>query len=68
MARKRVDGQEIARRMVRADIDQKRMADLAGCSESMMSYVVRGMREPSVSMLALIADALGCKVDDLLTE
>lgn len=64
--RKRVNGREIARRMSAAGIDQRRMADIAGCSEAMMSYIVRGMREPSVSMLALIADELGCKVDDLI--
>ena len=66
MVRKRVNGQEIARRMADKGINQKRMADLAGCGESMVSFIVRDMREPNIGTLALIADALDCKVDDLL--
>lgn len=61
-----VNGKKIAALMKKRGITQDRMAEIAGVSKSMICYITQGKREPNVKTLALIANALDCKVDDLL--
>lgn len=46
---------------------QKELADEVGVSEAMLSYILRGLKEPSVATLVRIAKSLGCSVDELIT-
>jgi transcriptional regulator with XRE-family HTH domain len=46
----------------------KDVADLAGCSESMLSKVENGQSTPSINMLHRIARALGTSIGELFTE
>ena len=48
--------------------DTYTLADAAGVSQPMVSFVVRGLREPSLAVLGRMASALGVKVADLLDE
>lgn len=61
-----VNGNEILRRMHILGISQHQLADTVAVSKAMMCYIIQGKREPRLSTMKLIADALGCKVDDLL--
>lgn len=61
-----VNGSEIARRMHNLGITQNQLADIVAVSKAMMCYIIHGKREPRLATMKLIADTLGCKVDDLL--
>lgn len=43
------------------------LAKEIGCSQSTISQLERGIRNPSARMIRLIADALSCRVADLVT-
>ena len=50
------------------NLTQEQLADLIGVSESMVSHIFRGFKEPSVKVLKRIADVFDVKVDDLIKE
>lgn len=47
---------------------QKEIAAAVGVSEQMISYIIRGLREPSLIVLARIARVLGCTTAELIEE
>lgn len=49
-------------------IEQKGLAEKVGISEAMMSFVVRGLKEPSLTVLGRIAHELGVSVAELIIE
>lgn len=42
------------------------LAKQVGVSDPMMSYITRGLKQPSLEVIVRIADALECTVDDLI--
>lgn len=54
--------------MKQKEICGKEMAQMIGMSESMMSYILRGLREPNVATLVRIAKALDVPVDELIVK
>ena len=63
-----VNGQKIRDLMLSKGIDGMDMAERVGISGQMMSFIIRGLREPNVTTLARIAHELGVTVDDLLKK
>jgi len=55
-------------RKTRSNLTMKELGALIGVSESAVGYYETGKRQPSLEMLSKIADALGCKVRDLIDE
>lgn len=49
-------------------IMQKEIAEAVGISEQMVSYIIRGLREPSLAVLSRIAKVLGCTTAELIEE
>lgn len=49
-------------------IEQKALAAQVGISEAMMSFIVNGLREPSLTVLSRIAKVLGVPVAELIIE
>ena len=49
-------------------ITQKQLADAIGITQAMVSHYETGRRTPDLETAARIANALGCKVDDLIKE
>ena len=49
-------------------IEQKALAEEVGVSEAMMSFIVRGLKEPSLTVLTRIAKALDVPVAELIIE
>jgi len=47
-------------------LNQTELADAAGCRQSTISQIETGKRRGSLDLLAAVARALGCTVDDLL--
>lgn len=61
-----VNGKKIAELMRQKGIMNKALAAEVGISESMMTYIIKELREPNVTVLARIAKVLGVAVDELL--
>jgi transcriptional regulator with XRE-family HTH domain len=55
-------GSEIRRMRLDAGVSLRRSADIAGIDHGHLSLIERGLREPSLAVLAAIADALGGNV------
>lgn len=49
-------------------LEQKELAEKVGVSEAMMSFLVRGLKEPSLAVLSRIAHELGVSVAELVEE
>ncbi len=49
-------------------ITQAELAKVAGVSQAFMSYVIKGLKAPSVSVLKRIADYLHVSVDELIDD
>ena len=47
-------------------LSQEELADLAGIHQTYLSGVERGKRNPTVSVLQRIAEALGSDIEDLV--
>ena len=63
-----VNGQKIKELMLAKGMDGSDMAMRVGISGAMMSYIIRGLREPNVSTLTRIARELGVSVDELIKK
>ena len=69
MAKKRSDkiGKAIRARRLALRRSQKEIAGLAETTPAAISHIECGMRQPSADLVARIADALECSVNDLVT-
>ena len=47
-------------------LDQQELAERVGSSQSIISYIEKGIKIPSVALLTAIADVLDCSIDMLL--
>ena len=47
---------------------QTELAAEAGCAQSLISQYISGAKNPSLTMLVKIADALGCTLDELVRD
>jgi len=61
-----VDSSRIRQLMESKGIKNKELASSAGISEAMMTYIAKGMREPTATCLGRIAHTLGVTVDSLI--
>ena len=55
----------VKRKLVARNMKRRELAKAAGISENTMSRYMRRQRTPSASVVARIADALDCSVDEL---
>lgn len=63
-----VNQEKIKKLLGEKRIEQKALAAQVGVSEAMMSFIVNGLKEPSLTVLARIAKALECPVAELIVE
>lgn len=63
-----VKGKKIKELIEKKGISMRVLAAKVGVSEAMISYIVNGLKEPSVTVLARIAKELECTVDELIKE
>ena len=61
-----IDGGRIKVLMKEQGITSKELADVAGVSEAMICYILRGQRDTTVRVMSQIAKRLGVTVDELL--
>lgn len=60
------DPGELRQRRIEAGLNQIDLADKTGLHQSYISYLERGLKNPTPRTLKIIADQLGCQVIDLL--
>lgn len=63
-----VNNEKIRELLKMKSIEQKMLAEEVGISEAMMSYIVNGLKEPSLTILGRIAKALGVPAAELIVE
>lgn len=63
-----INHEKIAELIHDKGIEQKALAEEVGVSEAMMSFIVRGLKEPSLTVLTRIAKALDVPVAELIIE
>lgn len=63
-----INHEKIAELIRAKGIEQKVLAEEVGVSEAMMSFIVRGLKEPSLTVLTRIAKALDVPVAELIIE
>lgn len=61
-------GNNIRRLRENKKMQQKSLAEKAGITQSMLSQIEKGIKNPSLQVGKEIADILGCKIEDLLVE
>ena len=61
-------GNNIRRLRENKKIQHKFLAEKAGVTQSMLSQIEKGIKNPSLQVGKEIADILGCKMEDLLAE
>ncbi|MEV5443524.1 helix-turn-helix transcriptional regulator [Streptomyces sp. NPDC052644] len=59
------DGPEIRRRRELSGYGLRRFANTAQIDHGYLSRIERGLRNPQPEVMARIADALGCRINDL---
>lgn len=63
-----INHEKIAELIHDKGLEQKALAEEVGVSEAMMSFIVRGLKEPSLTVLTRIAKALDVPVAELIIE
>ena len=63
-----VNNEKIKELLGEKGIEQKELAAKVGISEAMMSFIVNGLKEPSLTILGRIAKVLGVPAAELIVE
>jgi len=61
-----MNGKKIKHILIDKNISQLELAQAAGVSQAFMSYVLKGLKEPSLKVIKRMADYLGVTVDEIL--
>lgn len=64
----RIDYKKIRQMREQAGMTQEQFAARIGMTGQGISNIERGLKSPSANSLILIAEELGCKVDDLVQK
>ena len=59
-----MDGEKLRIKRVVKNLSQKELADIAKVNRSYISQIESGSTNPSIAVLAKLADALGCNIKD----
>ena len=65
--RERGNESPIARQRLASGMTQGQLAEKIGCSQKDVSRWEHGARTPRAETLAKLADALGCRMEDLIS-
>lgn len=60
--------QKLKQLMDSRSVTQAELADAVGVSEATISYILRGLKQPSLVVAQRMAKFLGVTVDELLTD
>lgn len=60
--------QKLKHLMESRSVTQAELAEEVGVSEAAISYILRGLKQPSLAVAQRMAEFLGVTVDELLTD
>lgn len=60
------NGEKLGELIRERGMKQKDVAAKVGITEAFLSYIINGLREPSVSVASQLAKVLDTKIDDLI--
>lgn len=63
-----VNSQKIIELLTKRNMTQEELAMKVGVSKTMMNFIVRGIRQPTVQTLTNIAEVFGVSVDKLILK
>ena len=63
---KMINGTRIKELLREKGMDQKDLAEAIGVTASMMTYIIKGLRDTTVTNAARMAKVLGVKIDEIV--
>lgn len=63
-----LDGGKIKARLLDVGLSSARLAEVVGVSKGMMSFILNGKRDTTVTVACRIAETLDCGLEELLKE
>ena len=61
-----LDTEKLKKLLTEKQINQAELGERVGVTEAMISYIIRGVKKPSLEVAKRIADTLGVTVDTLI--
>ena len=61
-----IDGKELMRRRKAKNLSQESLANMVGVTRNAVNRMEAETKDPSLATAAMLADALGCMIDDLI--
>ncbi len=58
--------EKVKQRMSTLGVSQKQLAEACGVSQAYMSYLLKGLKQPSALIVKCIAETLACTMDELM--
>ena len=63
-----LDGEKIKARLSDVGLSSARLAEVVGVSKGMMSFIINGKRDTTVTVACRIAQVLDCGLEELLKK
>ena len=63
-----LDGEKIKARLSDVGLSSARLAEVVGVSKGMMSFIINGKRDTTVTVACRIAKTLDCGLEELLEK
>ena len=61
-----INGEKIRERLKERGMEEKELAAAIGVSQAMITYIIKGLRDTSVTNAVRIAKELDCTIDELV--
>ena len=63
-----INGEKVKELLLKKGMEEKELAASVGVSTAMITYIIKGLRDTSVTNAVRIANALGCTVDEIVVR
>jgi transcriptional regulator with XRE-family HTH domain len=61
-----INGEKVKELLLKKGMEEKELAASVGVSTAMITYIIKGLRDTSVTNAVRIAKELGCTVDEII--
>lgn len=63
-----VNTKKLKKLMEQKHMNQEALADAVGVTQAAMSYILRGLKDPSLKTIVNISKVLGCTIDEITVK
>jgi transcriptional regulator with XRE-family HTH domain len=63
-----VNTKKLKKLMEQKGMNQEALADAVGVTQAAMSYILRGLKDPSLKTIVNISKVLGCTIDEITVK